>query len=397
MRLAIYWLCYMTYAVSIETIFSYNAITCSYYKNYILGGVELKGLILCAGMGSRLRPLTYSRPKHLLPLINKPVLFYGIESMIEAGITEIGIVVSPSFKKVFAEALQRVIPSHIRIELIEQNEPKGLAHAVSVARSFTQSEEFILYLGDNIIDGPLKPLIDQFYSDNLDGLVSVSPVEHPERFGVVEMSGNKISKVVEKPKNPPSNLAINGVYLFREAIYEAIAKIVPSARGEYEITDAIQQLIYDQYQLGIFHSPYWWKDTGLPQDLIICNQYYLSKIKGINNKGMIDSNSSVSISAIIGENTKIVNSVIRGPVIIGPNTTIENCYIGPFTSIAENVTMNSCELENSIVMENTLLNQIPHRIDESLIGGDVKMMGSSQIPNRIHMWMGDHTLINFPK
>jgi len=362
-----------------------------------LGGVELKGLILCAGKGSRLRPLTYSRPKHLLPLINKPVLFYGIESMIEAGITEIGIVVSPIYKKVFADALQKAVPPHIQIELIEQREPKGLAHAVSIARSFTQADDFILYLGDNIIDGSLKPLLEQFYNEKLDGLVSVSHVDRPEQFGVVEMKGDKISRVVEKPKHPPSNLAINGVYLFRETIYEAISKIHPSARGEYEITDAIQQLIDDHYQLGIFHSPYWWKDTGLPKDLIVCNQYYLSKLTGISNKGFIDSSSSVSIAAIIGENTKIVNSVIRGPVIIGPNTTIENCYIGPFTSISENVLMNGCELENSIVMENTLLDHIPHRIDESLIGGDVKIMGHTQIPNRIHMLTGDHTLFYFPK
>ena len=357
----------------------------------------MKGLILCAGKGTRLRPLTYSRPKHLLPLLNKPVLLYGIESMIEAGITEIGIVVSPIYKQSFAEAVEKAIPPNIRIELIEQHEPKGLAHAVSVARSFTRADDFILYLGDNVIDGSLKPLVDQFYNEKLDGLVSVSHVEHPEQFGVVEMRGDKISRVVEKPKHPPSNLAINGVYLFRRTIYEAIDRIEPSARGEYEITDAIQQLINDKYQLGIFHSPYWWKDTGLPKDLIVCNQYFLSKLSGIENKGFIDSNSKVSISAIIGENTKIVNSIIRGPVVIGPNTTVENCYIGPFTSISENVVMNGCELENSIVMENTLLNHISYRIDESLIGGDVKIMGYSQIPNRIHMLTGDHTLIYFPK
>ncbi|MBP1990985.1 glucose-1-phosphate thymidylyltransferase [Paenibacillus eucommiae] len=357
----------------------------------------MKGLILCGGVGSRLRPLTFSRPKHLLPLMNKPVLFYGIEAMIQAGIKEIAVVVSPSYRKVFDEALQGGAPWNIAISLIEQQEPKGLADAVRAAEPFIQQDDFLLYLGDNVIDGSLLPLIHKFQTENLDGLVSVSSVEAPERFGVVQLDGEKIEKVVEKPKNPPSNLAINGVYLFRHTLFGAISKIHPSARGEYELTDAIQQLIDDHYQLGVFRSPYWWKDTGLPKDLITCNQYFLQKLDRISIKGTVDQESSISNSVVIGEHARIINSVIRGPVIIGEHAIIENSYIGPYSSISNHVSIYNCELENSIVMENTLLDCIPHRIDESLIGGEVKMIGKSQQPQCIQLWVGDHSQIYFPR
>lgn len=357
--------------------------------------IDLKGLILCAGKGSRLRPMTFSRPKHLLPLMNKPVLFYGIELMVQAGINEIAVVVSPVYRKVFEEALQGGVPWNISITLIEQAEPKGLADAVRVAEKFTQSDDFLLYLGDNVIDGSLKPLIEKFQRENLDGLISVSHVDFPEQFGVVQMNGNKIDRVIEKPKNPPSNLAINGVYLFRSTIYEAISKIHPSLRGEYELTDAIQQLIDDQYQLGIYSSSYLWKDTGQPKDLIFCNQYFLGKLKGIEIKGSIDLISSISNAGIIGENVKIINSVIRGPVIIGPNTIVENSYIGPYSSISENVSIYNCELENSIVMANTVLDSIPYRIEKSLIGSEVKIIGRLQKPNRAELLVGDHTSLYY--
>lgn len=356
----------------------------------------MKGLILCGGLGSRLRPLTFSRPKHLLPLMNKSVIFYGIELMIQAGITEIAVVVSPVYRKIFDEALKGGAPWDITISLIEQPEPRGLADAIRVAESFIQEDDFLLYLGDNIIDGSLQPLIDKFEHENLDGLISVSLVENPEQFGVVQLDGEKIVKVVEKPKNSLSNLAINGVYLFRNSLFGAIEKIVPSLRGEYELTDAIQQLIDDHHQLGVFRSPYWWKDTGQPKDLLTCNQYFLQKIKGLNIQGEVDLNSNVSSPVIIGENAKIINSIIRGPVIIGPNTIVENSYIGPYTSISEHVSIYNCELENSIILENTVLQNIPDRIDESLIGGEVKLMGKSQQPKRVQLWVGDHSQINFP-
>lgn len=356
----------------------------------------MKGLILCAGKGSRLRPLTFSSPKHLLPLMNKPVLFYGIESLIQAGITEIAVVVSPVYRKIFDKELQAGRPWNIDISLIDQPEPRGLADAIRVAEHFIQQDDFLLYLGDNVIDGPLQPLIDKFQLENLDGLVSVSHVDSPEQFGVVMLEGEKIKRVVEKPKNPPSNFAINGVYLFRHSLFDAIAKIIPSPRGEYELTDAIQRLIDDQYQLGVYRSPYWWKDTGHPNDLIICNQYFLQKMTVIDIHGSIDVNSTISSPVSIGKDAKIINSVIRGPVIIGQNTVIENSYIGPFSSISDNVSICNCEIENSIVMENTVLDSIPYRMDESLIGREVKMIGQRKKPQCIQLWIGDKSHLNFP-
>ncbi|NHN30203.1 glucose-1-phosphate thymidylyltransferase [Paenibacillus agricola] len=356
----------------------------------------MKSLILCGGKGSRLRPWTFSRPKHLLPIMNKPVLFYGIELMIQAGITEIAVVVPPGLRQEFDDALRGGTPWGIAITLIVQPEPKGLADAVRVAENFIQHDDFLLYLGDNVIDGSLQPLIQKFQSENLDGLVSVSHVDAPEQFGVVQLSGEKIEKVVEKPKHPPSHLAINGVYLFKHSLFGAIAKISPSARGEYELTDAIQQLINDGFHLGVFRSPYWWKDAGQPKDLIMCNQYFLDKMQGCTSKGAVDQKSLISGQVVLGENSKIMNSIICGPAIIGQNTTVENCYIGPYTSISDHVSIYNCQIENSIVMENTVLNSIPHRIEKSLIGGEVKMIGKSQQLKTIQLWIGDHSHLYFP-
>src|SRR5690606_6964369 len=237
---------------------------------------------------------------------------------------------------------------------------------------------------------------EKFQSENLDGLISVSQVDSPEQFGVVEMNGNTIHRVVEKPKHPPSNLAINGVYLFRHTIYDAISKIHPSARGEYEITDAIQQLIDDEYELGIYSSSYWWKDTGQPKDLIICNQYFLSQIKHSNINGTIDAQSIISDEVLIGENVKIVNSVIQGPAIIGANTIVENSYIGPYSSIADNATIINCKLERSIVMAGAKLDQIPYRISDSIIGEEVKIISRIQKQNFTELMLGDHTSIYLP-
>lgn len=356
----------------------------------------MKGLILCGGKGTRLRPMTYSRPKHLLPVMNKPVLFYGMEAMMKAGITDIAVVIPPHYRRAFDEVLLGGAPWNIQITLVEQPEPRGLADAVRVAEGFIGQDPFLLYLGDNVIDGSLEPLVEKFHTERLDGLVSVSHVEAPEQFGVVRLDGETIVNVVEKPKHPPSQLAINGVYLFRSSLFEAIEKIRPSARGEYELTDAIQQLINDRYNLGVYRSPYWWKDTGQPRDLIQCNQYFLEQITRPRVEGFVDERSSISGPVIIGENAKIIDSVIRGPVMIGKNSVIENAYIGPYCSIAENVTIHACEIENSIVMENTVMRKVPHRIDESIIGGEVQMFGGPVQPYAMKLLIGDHSQIHFP-
>lgn len=340
--------------------------------------------------------MTYSRPKHLLPVMNKPVLFYGLEALMKAGITDIAVVVPPHYRRAFDEVLLGGAPWDIQITLVEQPEPRGLADAVRAAERFIGQDPFLLYLGDNVIDGSLEPLVEKFQSERLDGLVSVSHVEAPEQFGVVRLDGETIVHVVEKPKHPPSQLAINGVYLFRSSLFEAIEKIRPSQRGEYELTDAIQQLIDDRYHLGVYRSPYWWKDTGQPKDLIQCNQYFLDRLANPRIEGFVDGQTSLSGPIIIEENAKIINSVIRGPVVIGKNTVIEHAFIGPYCSIAENVTIQACEIENSIIMENTLMSKVSHRIDESIIGGEVKMFGGPVQPKAVKLLIGDHSQIYFP-
>ncbi|HZG87125.1 glucose-1-phosphate thymidylyltransferase [Paenibacillus sp.] len=357
----------------------------------------MKGLLLCAGRGSRLRPLTFSRPKHLLPVMNKPVLFYGIESMVRAGIADIAVVVPPGYRKSFDEALRGGAPWNIKITLVEQPEPLGLADAVRVAEDYVGGDDFLLYLGDNVIDGPLSPLIERFRLERLEGLVSVSPVDRPEQFGVVQLDGDRLVRVVEKPKHPPSNLAINGVYLFRASIFRAIAGLRPSARGEYELTDAIQKLVEDGRQVGVFRSPYWWKDTGQPKDLILCNQHFLRRLEGLRVKGDIDARSNVTSPVVVGENTVIIDSVIRGPVVIGRGCRIENSYIGPYTAIADHAVVRGSEVENSIVMEHAVLDNVPTRIDESLIGADARVIGQSQPPKRARLWVGDHSQMHLPR
>jgi len=357
----------------------------------------LKGLILCGGKGSRLRPLTFSRPKHLLPVMNKPVLFYGIESMIDAGIDSIGVVVPPAYRKAFDEALQGGAPWGIDVALIEQDEPRGVADAVRAAQPFVGKDDMLLYLGDNVIDGSLSPLVEKFRAERLAGLVSVSAVPNPEQFGVVQLEGDRLLKVVEKPKQPPSDLAINGVYLFTSTVFGAIERLRPSARGEYEITDAIQRLIDDGLPLGVFRSPYWWKDTGQPRDLILCNQHFLQRVEGLQVRGSIDASSSVTSRVVIGEHAVVRNSVIRGPVVIGDHAVIENSYIGPYTSVARHARIVDCEVENSIVMEHATLDGVPHRIDESLIGAEAKASGRSGPPQRARLWIGDHSQLHFPR
>lgn len=357
----------------------------------------LKGLILCGGKGSRLWPLTFTRPKHLLPVMNKPVLFYGIESMIDAGITDIGIVVPPAYREAFEAAVQGGAPWNIETTLIEQPEPRGLADAVRVAEEYVGEEDFLLYLGDNVIDGSLAPLVERFQSERLEGLVSVSPVQRPERFGVVQLTGDRLERVVEKPKHPPSNLAINGVYLFRHSLFGAIRTLRPSARGELEITDAIQMLVDGGYHIGVFRSPYWWKDTGLADDLLQCNRHYLEKLEGLRLKGEIDEASSVTSRVVIGENAKVIRSVIRGPAVIGDHAVIEDSYIGPYTSIAPNVRVIRTEIENSIVLERAVLENVPRRIDESLIGACAKVAGRTDAPaSSVKMRLGDHSGFELP-
>ncbi len=349
----------------------------------------MKAIVLCAGKGTRLRPLTHTTAKHLIPVANKPVLYYSLETIKSTGINEVGLIVNPQNAQVFQEVLGDGTSFGLKIEYIVQEEPRGLAHAVWVAKDFLGDEDFLMYLGDNLIMEDLRPFVEEFTENGLDASILLTPVEDPTRFGVAVMEGNRIVRVVEKPKHPPSNLAIVGVYLFKSVIFEGIKNIKPSWRGELEITDAIGWLIENGYNVKGHIIYGWWKDTGKPQDLLEANRKILETMRGVQVLGRVDEVSEIQGKVNIGEGSVIVNSMVRGPVVIGNNVVIKNSYIGPYTSIGDSVTVESCEIENSIIMEESTLMDIDTRIDSSIFGKKVKLVRSQRKPKTIKLVVGD--------
>ncbi len=357
----------------------------------------MKSIILCAGKGTRLRPLTHTSAKHLIPVMNKPVLLYSIEKIKDAGITDIGLIVSPdnqdSFKEVFGDGKK----FGVNLEYIVQRDPKGLAHAVLCARDYIGDDDFLMYLGDNLIKEDLNTFIKSFRESNADATILLAPVQNPSRFGVAKMNGKNIEAVVEKPKNPPSNLAIIGVYIFKKSIFEGIDNIKPSWRNELEITDAIGYLIDHNFTVNghIIYS--WWKDTGMPDDIIEANRRLLEDLSDSNILGNVAENSLTQGKVVIGENTNVLNSVIRGPVIIGENCTITDAYIGPFTSIGDGVNIKNAEVENSIIMENSKLINLDLKVDSSLIGKNVAIKEVEGKPKSLKIVLGDHSQVTLRK
>lgn len=282
-----------------------------------VGGNLMKGLILCGGKGTRLRPYSHSRPKQLLPVANQPVVQYAIVKMKQAGIGEIGIVIPPHFRQQFEDVLGKAYEG-VPLRYIEQHDAKGLADAVRIARSFVGDEPFLLFLGDNFYAGDLDSLVGRFNRERPESLLLVSHVSNPSQFGVVQYDGTRVVRLIEKPKNPPSSYAIVGIYLFTPRIFEAINELSPSPRGEYEITDAIQGLIDKGYTVLTSPTESWWKDTGQPKDLLACNRHVLLEFRGENYKPnvMIES-STIEGPVVIEEGAQVIDSIIRGPVSIG--------------------------------------------------------------------------------
>jgi glucose-1-phosphate thymidylyltransferase len=353
----------------------------------------VKGLILCGGKGTRLRPYSYSQPKHLLPIANQPVIQYAIDKMKKAGIREIGIVVPPYFRSHF-ESVLGYGQADLSLNYIEQKEAKGLADAVHAARSFIQDDPFLLFLGDNFYDGELEGLVQRFYMEKPESLLVVSRVSNPHKFGVVQFEGNQIIRLVEKPQNPPSSFAIVGIYLFTSTIFSMIDRLTPSSRGEYELTDAIQLLIDGGYKVTFTTTDDWWKDTGQPKDLLSCNRHVLLQLHGENYEEHVNiESSSIEGTVIIGKDTHVIDSVIRGPVKIGQGVKIISSYVGPYTSISDHVLIEKSEIENSIVLDRAQIMNIPQRIDESIIGTEVIMQGGCACPRSLRVNLGDHSKI----
>jgi len=350
----------------------------------------MKALILSGGKGTRLRPITHTSAKQLLPVANKPILFYGIEAVREAGIKNVGIVVGET-KNEIKNAVGTGTKWGVNVTYIEQEKPLGLAHAVKISKGFIKNESFVMYLGDNLIKDGITSLVREFERTRPNAQILLARVPHPEQFGVVELKGEKVIRLVEKPNKPKSDLALVGVYMFDKHIFKAVNSIKPSWRNELEITDAIQYLIDHKFTVRPHIITGWWKDTGKLEDILEANRIILDDLKsGI--KGKVDKESQLSGKIRIEKGAEIKNSVIRGPVIVGENSRIVNSYIGPFTSIYFKVTIENSEIEHSIILENSNIRGIK-RIEDSLVGQNVEILKSDAKPSAYRIMVGDSSRV----
>jgi len=350
--------------------------------------MKMKGLILSGGYGTRLRPITYSQQKQLIPVANKPILFYAIEDVIEAGAKEVGIIIGPNKEQVMETV--KSTDWDAEIEFIYQAEPKGLAHAILVAEEFLD-EPFVMYLGDNILREGIIEHTKKFKENNHDASVMLTEVENPQQFGVADIKDGTIKSLVEKPEVPPSNLALVGIYFFKPVILEACKCIKPSWRNELEITEAIQWLIDNGYKVGWTEVEGWWKDTGKPEDILEANRLILESIQ-TKNEGTAE-NSRIFGRIIIEKGVKIKDSIVKGPAIIGKDCMIKNSYVGPYTSIGNECVIEDTEIEDSIVMDKSEILG-GGRIIESLIGKEVKIRRKAELPNGRKLIVGDNSEIS---
>ena len=361
----------------------------------------MKGLILSGGAGTRLRPITHTSAKQLVPVANKPILFYGIEDMVEAGITDIGIIIGDTGDEIRA-AVGDGGRFGAKVTYIPQDAPLGLAHCVVIAREFLGDDDFVMYLGDNLLRQGIAEFVVSFEHDrNASGTadgdrpsaqILLARVEDPQRFGVAEIGPDgEVLHLVEKPEEPPSDLALVGVYLFDRSIHEAVASIEPSPRGELEITDAIQWLIDNGHRVRHEILEGWWKDTGKLQPLLEGNRLILETLEQ-RIDGTVDEGSLIDGRVVIEEGAEIVNSTVRGPAVIGRNSKVVNSYIGPFTSVYFDCEVVDSEIEHSVVLEQSTITGIS-RITDSLIGRKVTVRLSDERPHAIRLMVGDDSVV----
>ena len=351
----------------------------------------MKGLIASGGRGTRLRPITHTRNKHLIPIANKPILHYALENMAEAGIREVGIIV-PQGEDEVPLAIGDGKRWGLRIAYIEQEAPLGLAHCVRIGESFIGKAPFLFYLGDNMVLGGLRGFIEKFEKEHCNCLLTIATVKDPERFGVLELRGGRIVNIEEKPARPKSRYAVAGIYLYDSTIFEAVKAIKPSRRGELEISDAHQYLLEHGRTVTYSEITGWWKDTGKPEDLLEANRLVLDNMES-DIRGQVDAHSTVAGTLILGASAEIRNSVIRGPVIIGEGTIIENSYIGPFTSIYHNCRVRNSEIEFSIVLESCRILDVGLRIEGSLLGCEVVVQRCRAKPHTHRFYIGDQSIV----
>jgi len=339
----------------------------------------MKAVILAAGQGTRLRPVTLTMPKPLVPVANKWLIAYAIDILKEANFSDIGIVVN-SLESPICKVIGDGKGLGVNIDYIVQTEQLGLAHAIKLCKDFVGDDPFAVFLGDNIFQDKLKDLLTTFESSDAEASIVLVEVPDPERFGVAVVEGDKITELMEKPPNPPSNLAVAGVYLFRNSIFDAISRIKPSWRNEYEITDAMALLLEDGKKMSPYTLKGWWIDAGKPNAIVLANQLVLEDLPytpAPENSDQIEGNCEVSHRVVIGEGSKIIDSVVRGPVIIGNNTIIKNSYVGPYTSIGDDVVVEGSEVEASIIMKNCILKDVTGRVDRSLLADNAQVTSAA--------------------
>jgi glucose-1-phosphate thymidylyltransferase len=340
-----------------------------------------------------LRPITHTSAKQLVPVANKPVLFYGIEALVEAGVSEIGIIIAPETGDEIRETAGDGSAFGTKITYILQDRPAGLAHAVLTAEEFIGGSHFVMYLGDNLLRDGLRGLVSTFREADPDALILLTPVDDPQSYGVAELDGDGgIVRLIEKPKDPPSNLALVGVYLFGPAIFDAARALEPSWRGELEITEAIQGLIDDGHRVQSEIVTGWWKDTGQLADMLEANRLVLEEIE-TELDGEIDAASRVEGRVVLSEGARVSGSVVRGPAVIGPGACVEDSFIGPYTSIGADVHVRRSEVEHSILLAGSVVEDLGTRMEASLLGRNVRLTRSDGMPKTFRLLVGDNSEI----
>ncbi|MGW0756316.1 glucose-1-phosphate thymidylyltransferase [Streptomyces sp. NPDC002814] len=351
----------------------------------------MKALVLSGGAGTRLRPITHTSAKQLVPVANKPVLFYGLEAIADAGISEVGIVVGDTADEI-REAVGDGSRLGIKVTYIPQEAPLGLAHAVLIAREFLGDDDFVMYLGDNFIVGGITGLVEEFRAERPDAQILLTRVPNPTSFGVAELDGEgRVVGLEEKPKQPKSDLALVGVYLFTPAVHEAVRSIEPSWRGELEITHAIQWLIDEKRDVRSTTISGYWKDTGNVTDMLEVNRSVLETLPPLN-EGVVDADSEIIGRVRIEAGARVEGSRIVGPAIIGAGSVVEDAYIGPFTSVSENCRIKDSEIEYSIVLRGSSVIGV-RRVEASLIGRDVEVTPAPRNPSAHRLVLGDHSKV----
>ena len=356
----------------------------------------MRALITAGGRGTRLRPLTHTSNKHLIPIANKPMIHYALEAVAAAGIRDVGIVLNPDTGEDIRGALGDGAAWGLSITYVMQEAPLGLAHVVQSAEGFLRREPFVFFLGDNVVVGGIRQFVERFQAGGDHCHLVLARVRDPQRFGVAEVQGGRVVRVVEKPARPASDFAVTGIYMYDSPIFEAVHAIRPSARGELEISDAHQYLLDHGYRVGYSEITGWWKDTGKPEDLLEANRFVLDQVLDATGpviRGQVDAESDVAGKVVVEEGAKVIASQIRGPAIIGGDGVVENSYIGPFTSVGRRCVIRNSELEYSILFEDTQILDADVRIERSLLGREVIIRRGNSRPKTQKFLLGDQSTV----